>query len=106
MIVEQGIRNRNYQISKESILREITEAITLEEYHDAVQIIKDHINSKIMQRQLDLEAFQVYLIENNQIEEQAMSSPTSGKTAKINANLARIKLKWDSLSERERNEFV
>ena len=57
MIVEQAIRNRNYQISKESILRELAEAITLEEYHDAVQIIKDHINSKITQRQLDLEAF-------------------------------------------------
>ena len=33
-------------------------------------------------------------------------SPTSGKTAKITANLAKIKHKWDSMSERERSEFV
>lgn len=47
--------------------------------------------------------------ENIQSETNTVMSPTSGRTARTNnnaTNLAKIKLKWDSLSEMERSEFI
>ena len=57
MIVEQAIRNRSSATFGKATLRETSTEITLEEYHDAVQLIKDQISAKVAQRQLDLEAF-------------------------------------------------
>ncbi len=65
---------------------------------------------KVTQRQLDIEAFQVFASEN-QSDQTGALSPTTGtisvKTNKTNHNqLAKTKTKWDSLSSHERSDFI
>ncbi|CDW86766.1 UNKNOWN [Stylonychia lemnae] len=88
-IVEQAVRNRNQQESHQFVLKQIKTSIELEEYHLAVDQVKEQMVKRIRNRELGIEAFQVFAQEN-----QIKDSPAKDRK-KI---LSNIKQKWDLLA--------